>query len=68
MPALAHALPAVPPDQARVIVATDVPARVIGRRRTGDGAGDFFGGEEHWTEQIVCAETPCVVTVATPWR
>jgi hypothetical protein len=62
MPVLAAPLPEARPGTARVIVATDVPARVIGRRRKGDGSGGF-GGEEVWNEQVVCARTPCVVTV-----
>jgi hypothetical protein len=62
MPALASPLPEVAPDKTRVVISTDVPARVIVRRRKGDGSGDFYGGEEVWTEQVVCEQTPCAVT------
>jgi hypothetical protein len=63
MPALGSPLPEVAPGKARVVISTDVPARVIGRKRKGDGSGDFYGGEEVWTEQVVCEQTPCVVAV-----
>src|SRR3954453_22426106 len=61
MPVLVAPLPEVSPGSARVVVATDVPARVIGRRRSGGGWGAFSGGQEAGTGQIVCARTPCVV-------